>query len=90
MELRINESEISKSVDQFKNVVGQNLFDLATGTIKGALENSGVEIKSNAVPIAKNESQAQPEMNLKPVLLLVLGVGVGFLILKKLKKSGRV
>lgn len=90
MEISLNTTEISKAIDQFKNTAANSLFDQVTGNIKGALENSGVEIKSNTVPIAKQESQGSSvAINWAPYVLGGVAV-VAFFLLKKKSGLGRV
>lgn len=82
-------------IEQNKQSVGNSAFDAITGLIKGGLENSGVDVKSQIVPIATNEKKEQ----ISNVAGLPSDIGkylmyggiavVAFLVYKKMKK-GRV
>ena len=74
-------------IEQNKQVIGNSVFDTLTGAIKGKLENSGVELQSEYVPIAKSESKVEGPTALvdRPwTYFMIAGIGlVAFLIYKK-------
>lgn len=84
MSINVNWNDL---IEQNKNVLGNGIFDTLTGAIKGGLENSGVELKSEVVPIAKSESKIEgPKAYVdRPwTYLMIAGIGlVAFLIYKK-------
>ena len=83
--------DIKGILENNKQLIGNETFSSITGYIQGALGNSGVELKSEVVPVAKYEKKEEISnfSGLPQNYLMIGAVLVGALLIFKMKK-GRV
>lgn len=82
--------DVKSILEQNKQLIGNETFSSVTGWIQGALGNSGVELKSQVVPVAANEKKEQiSNFSGLPTNYLLIGGVVLAAVLLKMKK-GRV
>ena len=83
--------DIKGILENNKQLIGNETFSSITGYIQGALGNSGVELKSQVVPVAASEKKEEISnfSGLPSNYLVIGGVVIAAFLLLKMKK-GRV
>lgn len=82
-------------LDQIKNIVGNYAFNTVTGAIDGTLKNSGVELKSQVVPISGSTTDSgvtvkQQVMSYTPWIIGAVVVVGSIFLLKRGRSGARV
>lgn len=84
-----------KELEEIKNIGGNFLFNTVTGAISGELKNSGVEVKSQVVPISGSTTTSgvtvkDQAMSYLPWVIGGVALVGGIFLLKRGRMGARV